>query len=649
MRKLTSALTAGLVVVAGVVAGLAADQPLPPRTPADLPVAYFFRPHAIKSATLNPAGTHLAVLVQDHVTEAAALVISDLATGKNKGLRGKSDFNVGTYSWVSDDRLVFSVVKDRRYAWGLYATERDDPSRVTTLNAHDVVEVLGTPVSRPNNLLIWVRSAARNEGSDQGILEVDLRRNQKAVGDSMNVRHSIRRPPNSSGVRRWFRDRAGEVRYALTHTKGIFHLQRRDDDDRWTKVKIDLETDDPLAVDTDPNVLFVAHLNAQGARDLVRFNVTDGTIGPALHSDDKYNFAGGTLRYSSTEQEVLGLVYARQATEQFWLRPEEVELQRAIDAAMPEDRLNYITNRSLDGKRLLVISSSDRHPGSLYLFDRASMKLSRLTELAPWLPERLMAPVRLMTYPARDGLKLDGYVTLPLNHDESTPAPMIVLPHGGPWVRDVWGYDAQSQFFASRGYVVFRPNYRGSSGYNAAISQSPQFEFRKMHDDVTDGVRALIAAKIADPAHLAIVGSSFGGYLAMCGAAFEPGLYKCAVSVAGVFDWETMAKEDQANGNLFRFEWLRRNIGDPKQQREKFEAMSPYHSVAQIKAPVFVAHGKEDTNADTDQSRRLVKALKKAGVPYEAMFISNETHGFAELKHRVELFTRIEAFLKKNI
>jgi dipeptidyl aminopeptidase/acylaminoacyl peptidase len=315
---------------------------------------------------------------------------------------------------------------------------------------------------------------------------------------------------------------------------------------------------------------------------------------------------------------------------------------------LPE-RLNQIVSRSRDGQRLLFISSSDRHPGTLFLLERKTMKLQTLSQLAPWLPERLMAPVRVTTYRARDGLKLDGYVTLPLDYDESKPGPMVVLPHGGPWHRDVWGYDPESQFFASRGYIVFRPNYRGSTGYNAAISREPRMEFRKMHEDVTDGVRALIAAKIADPAHIAIVGASFGGYLSICGAAFEPGLYRCAVSIAGVFDWERMIKEDRDNENIFRSEWLRRDLGDPKAQREKFEAMSPFYSVGQIKVPVFIIHGEDDNNADTSQSRRLVKALKAAGVKHETLFIPGESHGFAEMRHRIELFTRVEAFLKQNL
>ncbi|MBI2510812.1 MAG: S9 family peptidase [Opitutae bacterium] len=652
--RLARRCSAAVLVVTLAVRLLAAD-PAPPSPaatvprPEEIPVEAFFRPPAIRSPQLNPAGTHLAVLTHDLKHDANSLAILDIAGGPPTGVRGTTDLNISSFSWTDDDRLVFSIVKDNHYAFGLYVADRKDPYRVKTLNSRDAVEVLGKPRQRPDNILLWIHRSASNNGRDEGVVEVDLRRSQRSPGDAMNVHHSIPIPKFVSGVQRWLRDRDGEIRYAIAHSDGRLICIRRDAKENWSPVSIDLEIDSPLAVDADPNVLFVAHRNATGASDLVRFNTVDGTRGPALHSDEKYDFRDGRVRYSAAEKDIVGLSYARQATQQVWLRAEDAALQRDIDASLPPGGLNSIVSRDREGSRMLIVSYSDRHPGTLYLFDRQKRQLKELTSLAPWLPEKLLAPVRLVTFPTRDGLKLDGYVTVPLNYVEGRPSPMIVLPHGGPWHRDVWGYDPQSQFFASRGYIVFRPNYRGSSGYNAAISRTPMFDFRRMHDDVTDGVRALVDAKVADPAHLAIIGSSFGGYLAVCGAAFEPDLYKCAVTIAGVFDWKRMQSEDRDNDNEFRAAWLRRNIGDPKQQAEKFEALSPFYSVNQIKIPVFVAHGTEDNNADTSQSRRLVKALKTNGVEHEALFIPYESHGFVELKHRIELFTRIEAFLKKHL
>lgn len=636
----------------GSVARLAAAEPVAPARPADIPLESFFRPAAVRFAQLNPAGTHLAVLNHDPKADAYSLVIISLADQQVKGLRGTTELNPSRFLWAGDERLVLSAIRNNIYAGGLYTINRNDPSKITTLYPNDAVEVLGTPRQRTDNLLVWVRRSARSAGRDIGVEEVDLRfKATHFQSDDLTrmVRSSLPVPRGYTGVHRWLRDREGEIRYALVHRDGRTSCLRRDAGDEWTEVPINLDVDRPLSVEADPAVLLVAHGNPDGACELARFDTRNASLGPVLYRDEKYDFAQGSVRYSSTEKDVIGLSYARQTLEQVWLREDEADLQRSIDAVLP-GRVNQIVSRSKDGRRLLLISSSDRHPGTLYFLDRDAWKLRNMVELAPWLPERLMAPVRTMTFKARDGLKLDGYVTVPPDHDPTRPAPMVVLPHGGPWMRDSWGYDPESQFFASRGYIVFRPNYRGSTGYNPAVSIQPRLEFRKMHEDVTDGVRALIAAKIADPAHIAIIGASFGGYLSICGAAFEPDLYRCAVSIAGVFDWERVMKEDRGNEvNISRAEWLKRDLGDPKVQREKFEAMSPFYSVARIKIPVFIAHGEEDENADTSQSRRLVKALKAAGVKNETCFIPEESHGLAEMKHRVELYRRIDAFLKRNL
>lgn len=592
----------------------------------------------------------MGVLIYDERTDSTGIMVYDFATKQTTGLLGTKVYDLRDFQWVGDNRIVFTVTKDNIYASGLYMAEYDRMDRPVMLNQRDSVQIIGSPRERPDDLLVWVRRSARDEGRPGPLVEIDVtRRHEKPFDEDWRIVKSTLLFPPGDSVRSWLQDRKGEIRYAFSQTKGkpLFY---RFDGRKWSLVNIDLDQFSPLAVDTDPTQIFVARLTAGGLRELVRYNTVDGTSGPVLHTDEKYDFSNGSITYSASEHEVTGLTYARQAPTHVWLGEEEAALQQAIDRALPPDRVNLIASRSRDGTRMLVRSSSDRHPGTLYLVVPKAQNFVTIGNIAPWLPESLLGPVMLTTFTARDGLKLDAYVTLPLNHEANKPAPMIVLPHGGPWVRDMWGYDPVSQFFASRGYVVFRPNYRGSSGYNAEISLKPRMEFRKMHDDVTDGVRALINAGIADPAHIAIVGGSFGGYLAICGAAFEPGLYKCAITIAGIFDWAKVMKEAHANDpDSSRYDYLLRELGDPKKHQEQFEAMSPILSAAQIKIPVFIAHGEEDQVADSGQSHRLAKVLAKAGVPCETMFASGEAHGFSSLKNRVELFTRIESFLKKNL
>ncbi len=630
----------------------ATDAPAKPgaSTPAEISISDFFRPPLLTTARLSPSGSHMGILVYDEKTDSTGIRIYDFGTKKTTGLLGTKVYDLHDFRWAGDDRVVFTVTKDNIYASGLYVAPWDHVERPVTLNLRDAVQIIGSPRERPDHLLVWVRRSAREEGRPGPLVEIDLTRRYSQPFDENpgGVLRSLPFPPADS-VRGWLQDRKGEIRYAIGLNKGKTEFFRRDGE-KWTRVAIDLDQLKPLAVDSDPAQLFVARLTAEGLRELVRYNTLDGTSGPVLHKDDKYDFGTGSIAYSASEHEVIGLSYARQAPTHVWLRDGEAALQEAVDRALPPDRINLIVSRSKEGNRLLVRSSSDSHPGTLYLIEPKEHAATPIGNLAPWLPEKLLSPVRLTSFTARDGLKLDAYVTLPLNYEAGKPAPMIVLPHGGPWVRDVWGYDPESQFFASRGYVVFRPNYRGSSGYNAEISLKPRMEFRKMHEDVTDGVRALIKAGIADPRHIAICGGSFGGYLAVCGAAFEPDLYKCAITIAGIFDWAKVMKEARANDpDSSRYDQLLRELGDPKKQQEKFEAMSPILSAAQVKIPVFIAHGEEDPVADSSQSHRLARALTKAGVPVETMFANGEAHGFSSLKNRVELYQRIETFLKKNL
>ena len=650
-------LRAGILFYLCFVSAFSAEPAAPPAriasSPAELTVEDFFRPPTVVSGHLSPAGTHLALLVHESKTDSTGLRILDIATKRAVGLTGTRLYDVRDFHWVGNERVVFTVTRDNIYATGLFSSHRDLVRPPIVLNERDAVQVLGSPEARPDHLFVWVRQTARDSGRPGRLVEINIRRraDRGFDEDSTMIVSTINDPPGE-GVRGWLTDRDGEIRYAVTHKDGHVALSRRDTSKTWTQLAMNLDEVYPLAVDANPDVLLVARLKPDGLRELMRLNTRDGSSGPVLHTDEKYDFRDGRLRFSSITKELISLRYSRQGPTDIPFTAEESRVQRSIDAALPAERINQIVSRSRDGFRLLVRSLSDRHPGHLYFYaiDGQKATFNTVANLAPWLPESLLGPVRLMTYKTRDGLQLDAYVTLPVDHVAGKPAPMIVLPHGGPWVRDSWGYDAESQFFASRGYIVFRPNYRGSSGYHADISLKPRMEFRKMHDDVTDGVRALIKSGIADPAHIAIIGGSFGGYLAVCGAAFEPDLYKCAVTIAGVFDWDRAMREARRNDpDSYRYERLLRELGNPKEQQEKFEALSPLQSADQIRIPVFIAHGGEDRIADSNQSHRLVRILKKANVPHETMFESQEGHGFLTLKNRVELYERIEAFLKKHI
>lgn len=246
-------------------------------------------------------------------------------------------------------------------------------------------------------------------------------------------------------------------------------------------------------------------------------------------------------------------------------------------------------------------------------------------------------------------MTLEGYLTLPDGASETHPVPLVVLAHGGPWVRDVWQFQPDVQFFASRGYAVLQPNYRGSAGYAPPISRDGQFDFRRMHDDVTDATKAMMRSPIIDPERVAIVGSSFGGYLALTGVTFERDLYRCAISVCGVFDWESLIKDKRDEGRPGEYEFLRERLGKPGRDRQLFDEISPLKHADQIHVPVLIAHGTEDRIVDISQSKKLAAELKKRGAPYETFFRKLEGHGFFNPKDRLAFYQQVESFLARNL
>jgi dipeptidyl aminopeptidase/acylaminoacyl peptidase len=201
---------------------------------------------------------------------------------------------------------------------------------------------------------------------------------------------------------------------------------------------------------------------------------------------------------------------------------------------------------------------------------------------------------------------------MPEGGSKETPPPLLVIPHGGPWVRDYWGFNPEAQFWASRGYAVIQPNYRGSTGYDWKFPIADRYDFLKMHDDVTRAAKTLILSGYADPDRVAIMGASFGGYLALSGVVHEPDLYKCALTFAGVFDFETVLNGARRNFQRARHGIFLRRLGDPKEQKEKYESISPIRHLDQVSAPVFVAHGKEDQTALVGGIEKTHSRVKRA-------------------------------------
>ncbi len=301
-----------------------------------------------------------------------------------------------------------------------------------------------------------------------------------------------------------------------------------------------------------------------------------------------------------------------------------------------------------DERTFIVAAYNDRTPGSRYLYDDETGGLTKLADINPALPEDDMAEVRPIQYVARDGLTINGYLTLPRGR-EPRNLPCIVNPHGGPWARDSWGFNPEAQFLANRGYCVLQMNFRGSTGYGRTFWEAGFGQWGlAMQDDITDGVQWLIDQGIAERNRIAIYGGSYGGYAVLAGIVRTPELYAAAVDFVGVSNLLTFMNTIPPYWKPL-LEKMYSMVGHPEHDRERLVATSPALNAQHIRTPLFIAQGANDPRVNKDESDQMVAALRSRGVEVEYMVKANEGHGFHNDENKFEFYERMEAFLSRHL
>jgi dipeptidyl aminopeptidase/acylaminoacyl peptidase len=311
-----------------------------------------------------------------------------------------------------------------------------------------------------------------------------------------------------------------------------------------------------------------------------------------------------------------------------------------------------IVGASADGAVWLVRSETPQNPGVYWGFDRTTRTMNRILDTVEELAGRKLAPTRVIDFTTRDGVQLWAYVTGHRSAD-GVPQPVVVMPHGGPEARDYYGYDPLVQLFAARGYLVVQPNFRGSEGFGLQFVRAGQGQWgKRMQDDVIDAFQALVKAGEADPERACIVGWSYGGYAALMGAARDPGLFQCVVSVAGVSDLIEMLRHDRALYTAERssgFLYWRVSIGELGRDDDALAATSPARMADRITAPVLLIHGKVDDVVPPQQSEMMARVLRAAGKPHELLLIEGGDHTLFEIGMRKTAYARMDAFVARHL
>lgn len=325
----------------------------------------------------------------------------------------------------------------------------------------------------------------------------------------------------------------------------------------------------------------------------------------------------------------------------------EAQLLITLMEQFPGEDIRF-TSASRDGKKVVFVAQADVDPGVFYLYDADKQKISALFERRPGIKPEQMAAMEPVALKARDGLALHGYLTRPRGKETSKNLPMVVLVHGGPYfVRDSWKFDPEVQMLAANGYAVLQINFRGSSGYGSDFEHAGYREWGgKMQDDVTDATRWAIAQGVADPKRICIQGASYGGYAALEGAVKEPDLYRCAIGYVGVYDLRLMRSRGDTTSVSYGVSYLKEVLGEDEADLWN---RSPIAHLDALKAKVMLVVGGADTRVPAIQGESMHDALTKRGIDQEWVFERTEGHGFFDEKHVADLYTKMLAFLDRNI
>ena len=306
---------------------------------------------------------------------------------------------------------------------------------------------------------------------------------------------------------------------------------------------------------------------------------------------------------------------------------------------------------SADGNLWLLSVSGPDEPAAYYLFDQAKAHIELLSTRFEKLPTEQLASMQRYVYAARDGVSIPAYLTRPKDA-AAGPLPLIVMPHGGPETRDDFDFDIWSQYLATRGYMVFQPNYRGSSGYGVAYAEAGYRQWGgRMADDLTDGVKALVASGQVDPKRICIFGGSYGGYAALYAGATHPELYKCVVSWAGddnlIEALKFQRNQHGSDSETYKY-WLK-SIGDPSKDSDMLKAASPLTYAATYQPPVLLIHGDDDGIVDVEASKRMKNALERAGRSVKLIIYNNEAHRDWVDEDEEAALTEVDKFIEAHI
>jgi dipeptidyl aminopeptidase/acylaminoacyl peptidase len=664
---------AAIAAIALLVAGDAAAQ-----TPARPPVEAFGQLPDLNRPVLSPDGKYVAVLQAIGGRPVLVIYTVGAAPDAKPVIRTIPDWIFGDISWAKNDRVVAYMTKDEKLgfdyvhanhlvSWGRAVSFDADGNNFAVLFRHNpffannismsgVADVdlddpdnVYVPYSVWSDLLSPSEEALRSKNGhadESDLFRSDMFKVNVRTGDDEKL------VAGDYATQEWYMDGHGHMLARIDRaTNSLEEHLKVYENGSWREVRVyDVSGGHSASiwgVSEDGKGLVQSAYNKDLTIDLVRTDLATGAESP-LFSKPKFDVDDAIA--DEWTGRIIGAVYIADSPQFVYFDPERQALQRGLAAAFLGKTAHAISE---DVARNLVIVAVEgpRNPLAYYMLDRTTHTASLIGKTYPHLSEDDLGDMKPYPYKARDGLDIPAYLTLPPGRAPKK-LPAVIFPHGGPDARDEIGFDYWAQFMANRGYAVLQPNYRGSSGYGPKFTDAGLRQWGlKMQDDISDGVKKLVADGIVDPKRVCIVGASYGGYASLAGATFTPDLYACAVSVAGISDLPKILHSDRVrlNSDAKSIAFWESRIGSADENSDQLDATSPARHADKVKCPILLLHGDGDTTVPIAQSETEEAALKSAGKNVQFVRLECDDHYLKLGTTRIRMLKEIESFLAANI
>ena len=602
-------------------------------SPQKIALKDFFRNPEKTAFQISPDGKYLSFLAP--YENRLNIFVQEIGKENVSRITSVTDRDIAGYLWKNNNRIVYLRDSKGEENYHLFAVDKDGANLVE-LTPFEGVRVNITDELEDFDDVMLIEMNKRDPKVFD-VYRLDINKGSMTL--------SAENPGNVGG---WITDHDGKIRAAIT-TDGVnTSLLYRESEDKQFKTVLTTSFKDtlrPLFFTFDNKNIYASSNLGRDKSAIIKYDIESAKETEVIfeHADVDCE----ALHYSRKRKVLTSVSYYTWKHERHFLDKEIENIFRRLEKDLGGYEIT-IADKNKNEDKFLIRTYSDRSLGSYYFYDKNSDALTKLTDVSPWLDENDMPEIKPVSYKSRDGLKINGYLTLPKGSTGKN-LPVVINPHGGPWHRDIWGYNPEIQFLANRGYAVFQMNFRGSTGYGKKFWEISFKQWgRKMQDDISDGVKWIIDEGIADPKRIAIYGGSYGGYATLAGLTFTPDLYACGIDYVGVSNMFTFMKSIPEYWKP-HLEMMYEMAGDPVKDKKLMEEISPVFHVDKIKAPLFIAQGRMDPRVNVNESDQMVEALRKRGIDVPYMVKDNEGHGFANQENRFDFYEAMEKFLKEHL